>query len=86
MPSLREPRAGSKFTYNADRGLADRATGGTPLRTDQAELDLQPGTEVEVHDYDKERDLVLVEWTDASGNPRITSVELDDFNESFQKR
>jgi len=79
------PRTGSKFTYKQDRGLADRATGDVELRQEMAELDMLPDTEVKVYDYDKDRDLVIVEWTDAFGNSRLTSVDLDEFNSSFQK-
>jgi hypothetical protein len=79
------PRTGTKYTYKHDRGLADRATGETELRQEMAELDMPPQTLVKVHDYDADRDMVLVEWTDGLGNPRITSIDLDDFNSSFVK-
>lgn len=46
-------------------------------------LDLHPGTEVTVAGHDADRDLVLVEWTDAQGDPRITSVEPADFHAHF---
>jgi hypothetical protein len=79
------PRNGSKYTYTQDRGLADRATGDTPLSSEMASLDLPPSTVVTVSGYDSDRDLILFDWVDASGNPRTTSIDLDDFNESFSK-
>jgi hypothetical protein len=35
--------------------------------------------------HDEDRDLILVEWTDLQGNPRITSVEPDTLAERFKK-
>lgn len=55
------------------------------LHRDMHELDMHPGTEVTAYDYDRDRDLVLVEWTDRVGTPRITSVVPDRFAEHFTK-
>jgi hypothetical protein len=79
------PRNGTKYTYTHDRGLADHATGDTELRSEMAELDLLPGTSVTVSGYDSDKDYVLVDWDDLSGNPRTTSLDLEDFNSFFSK-
>jgi len=84
---MSSPRTGSKYTYSADRGLADRATGDTPLHPEMRDLDLPPGTTVTVHGYDAERDLIIVEWSDANRpeHPRLTSIEPDEFATNFTK-
>lgn len=79
-----KPRTGARFTYDAPDGLGAQAAGGG-LSGEMTELDLHPGTEVKVAGYDDERDLVLVEWTDRAGNPRITSVEPAHFADYFTK-
>lgn len=78
------PKAGTKYTYSAERGLgAEHAD--SELVPDMAALDLAPGTEVTVREYDKDRDLVVLEWTDPQGTPRATSVEPDGFSKRFTK-
>jgi hypothetical protein len=72
------------YRYRADTGLAATLV-DRQLPAEMAELDLHPGTEVTVHGYDDDRDLVLVEWSDRSGNPRITSVEPATFAANFEK-
>lgn len=78
------------YRYAADAGLAARARVVDPdvsddLPSEMAELDLKPGTGVTVTGYDRDRDLVLVGWTDAQGTPRITSVEPGHFAATFAK-
>jgi len=77
-------RTGSKYKYAGDAGLGAKSIEGD-LHPDMADLDLSPGTLVKVVGQDDERDLVLVEWEDAQGNPRITSVPLDTFGTDFVK-
>jgi hypothetical protein len=84
------PKPGTAYVYSADAGLAARARVADPdltdeLPTEMAALDMAPGTEVTVDGYDKDRDLVLVGWTDSAGTPRVTSVEPDVFAETFEK-
>lgn len=55
------------------------------VRRAHARQDMQPGTEVKVCGHDDDRDLILVEWTDSEGTPRITSVEPGQFNDHFTK-
>jgi hypothetical protein len=78
-----KPRTGSKYTYDAPGGLGAQVADNQ--HPEMADLDLHPGTEVKVCGYDDERDLVLVEWVDRQGNPRITSVEPDHFSDAFSK-
>lgn len=80
---MSKPRTGARFTYDAPDGLAAQVA--ERLSDDMRELDLHPGTEVKVAGYDDERDLVLIEWTDRQGNPRITSVEPDHFEQHFTR-
>lgn len=76
-----KPKAGSKHVFDAPDALG--AMHAESQARDMAELDLHPGTEVKVVGHDDERDLVLVEWTDAQGNPRTTSVEPAQFTDHF---
>ena len=53
------------YRYKADAGLAARARVADPdvsddLPAEMRDLDMAPGTEVEVAGHDEERDLVLV--------------------------
>jgi hypothetical protein len=79
-----KPRTGTRYTYNGDTGLG-AAHADRELASEHAELDMQPGTAVSYTGYDDDRDLVLVEWADAQGNQRITSVEPEFFAASFTK-
>lgn len=84
------PRAGTTYRHTAEQGLAARARIADPtvsddLHPDMAALDMPAGCEVVVADYDAERDLALVEWTDRQGNPRITSVDLADLDADFER-
>jgi hypothetical protein len=80
---MAKPRTGSKHTFDAPDALG--AMHSRDQSQDMAELDLKPGTEVKVAGYDDDRNLVLVEWTDAQGNPRVTSVEPAQFDDHFTK-
>lgn len=84
------PKAGTKLRYTADTGLAAQARRADPdvsddLPAEMVDLDLHPDTTVTVIGHDEDRDLVLIEWTDLQGNPRITSVEPDTLTERFKK-
>lgn len=84
------PKTGTTWTYTADAGLAARARVADPdlsdeLPAEMAALDLTPGTEVTVEGYDKDRDLVLVGWTDRNDTPRVTSVDPAEFAAQFTK-
>jgi hypothetical protein len=77
-----EPQIGSRWTYTAETSLGQKHASGA-LPAEMVELDLHPGTTVAVAGHDHERGLVLVEWTDRSGNPRTTSVEPATFADHF---
>ncbi len=72
-----------RYVYNGDTGLG--AAVNDRLHPEMVELDLVPGTAVEVSGMDEERGLVLVEWTDRAGTPRITSIEPDQFGAQFTR-
>jgi len=76
--------------YKADAGLAARARVADPdvsdeLPAEMHDLDMAPGTEVEVIGPDDERDLVLVNWTDRNGTPRTTSLTAETFADDFEE-
>lgn len=73
---------GQSYLYAAPQGLAELHVEG-PLHPEMRDLDLRPDTPVKVVAVDDDRGLVLVEWVDASGNPRITSVEPGLLGEHF---
>lgn len=79
---MSRPETGSRRTYDAPDGLGAQVA--EQMTDDMRGLDLHPGTEVTVAGYDDDRGLVLVEWTDRQGNPRITSVEPQHFDEHFK--
>jgi hypothetical protein len=84
------PKTGTKLRFTADTGLAAAARVADPdvsddLPTEMVDLDLHPDTTVTVVGHDEERDLVLIEWTDLQGNPRITSVPPEQIASDFGK-
>jgi hypothetical protein len=85
-----KPKVGSKATLTGDDGLGQAARKADPgvsdeMRDGMEELDMPAGTVVEVIGIDDDRDVVLLEWVDGSGNDRITSVTEDDFAARFKK-
>jgi hypothetical protein len=76
------PPVGARYRHDSQLGLALRLV-GDDMSPDMRALDMPPGAEVTVLDHDADRDLVLVEWVDAHGNPRITSIEPSVFAEHF---
>src|SRR5690242_5710850 len=80
---MAKPTAGKTYRHAADDGLGVRAAGA--LSGEMAELDLTPEVRVTVVGYDDDRGLVLVEWPDGQGNPRITSVDPGDLDSDFVK-
>jgi hypothetical protein len=76
------PDIGVAYRYVAESGLAARHVDGE-LSAEMHALDLHPDTVVAVAGWDDDRGLVLVEWTDAHGTPRVTSVEPAVFAEHF---
>jgi hypothetical protein len=80
---MANPKAGSRHVYQHMVGLGELHN--PDISAEMADLDLKPGTPVKVVGHDEDRNLVLLEWTDAQGNPRITSVEPDVFTAHFEK-
>jgi hypothetical protein len=84
------PKTGTTLRFTADTGLAAKARRDDPdvsddLPAEMADLDLHPDTTATVVGHDEDRNLILIEWTDLQGNPRITSVEPDTLAERFKK-
>jgi hypothetical protein len=90
MATLNE---GDRFRFAGADGLGQAARIADPdvpeaqnlMRSDMAELDMPAGCEVEVVGHDEDRDLVLVQWMDGQGNPRITSVPELELAAQFEK-
>lgn len=79
---------GSRWRYIADRGLGEQARVDDPdlddtLPADMLGLDMAPGQAVTVSGHDASRGLVLLEWTDRYGTPRVTSVDPRTFAAQF---
>jgi hypothetical protein len=98
--SVAKPRTGTRLRFTADAPLGHLARVNDPDVDEnepttmerelgsvynRAALDLHPDTEVTVIDHDEDRGLVLVEWTDQAGNPRITSVDPDAIDQHFTR-
>lgn len=72
---------GDKFIYNhpEDKGYGEHAL-GTPLTAEMTELDLKDGTEVTLLEFDVDSGWPLIEWTDAVGIGRITTIDPTTFS------
>lgn len=69
--------------YTGEAGLGE--IHNSELRSDMRELDLATGTAVKHVGRDDDRDLELIEWVDAQGNPRISSIEPELFASHFEE-
>jgi hypothetical protein len=83
MSRKTRPAVGDTYVMRHSQGLAGAVVEN--LDPFMSALDMAPDTEVKVSGFDKERDLVLVEWVDRFDNPRITSIEPDVFKDRFVK-
>jgi hypothetical protein len=85
---MSNPQTGAVYQYSGEHGLAQAARIADPsvpneLPAEMHELDLPPQTRVTVADIDEDRDLVIVEWVDRSGNQRRTSIDQNVFATDF---
>lgn len=85
-----EPERIGVYEYVGEQGLAAAARIADPdtdddLPSEMRELDLRPGTEVTLIEHDLDRDLLILEWTDASGGTRRTSVPPAQFDAQFEE-
>ncbi len=90
---MAEPSLGDRYSYVGEHGLAVTAAGGE-LSAEMRELDMRPGTEVEVDEivpadvtgaHDDSEDAVVVAWTDRSGNQRRSSIGVRHFADAFER-
>jgi hypothetical protein len=72
------------YTYTGQTGLAAGLT-SAELAAEMADLDMPPGTHCIAIGTDDDRGLTLLEWVDASGNNRLTSVTPDDLTRLFTR-
>jgi hypothetical protein len=69
-----QPQHGNGYGHNAL---------GQELTAEMKELDLKPGTEVTLLEYDADSEWPLVQWVDDVGIDRITTIEPDTFASDF---
>jgi hypothetical protein len=80
MPAI----PGNQYTYDPAHGTGlGHNAAGNPLTAEMSELDLVPGTTVEVLELDADSDWPLVQWTDGTGINRITTIEPNVFDQDF---
>jgi hypothetical protein len=82
----RKSRAQRRATIGGGGDLSRTERIMAEIDSSMEELDLHPGTEVEVVGFEDERDLVIVSWTDRQGNPRRTTVSPDELDAQFERR
>jgi len=77
---------GDTYTYVHPDGLGfGEQSKGEPLTAEMAELDLKSGEEVVFLAEDEDSGSPIIEWTDAKGINRITTVDAIDFGLYFQE-
>jgi hypothetical protein len=81
---------GAKYTYCHPDGMGFgemvKANAGFGEQTaEMRELDLRNLQEVTLFDYDADSDWPIIEWTDATGITRLTTVDPDIFDSNFQE-
>jgi len=91
---------GAQYRHTSEHGLGHRARIADPDVDENAkppkvnpadpfalrrDLDMDPGTIVTVAGVDTKRGLILVEWSDRLGTPRITSLEPDDLAANYER-
>ncbi len=81
---------GAKYTYAHPDGLgfgegvkADAGYG--EITAEMKELDLRNLQEVTLFDYDADSEWPIIEWTDATGINRLTTVNPETFESHFQE-
>jgi hypothetical protein len=79
---------GNRYSYTHHEGLGFGAmalatSSGAEISAEMNELDLKDGDTVTVLELDADSDWPLVEWTDAKGINRITTVDPDTFDNYF---
>ena len=77
----------TSYTYTHDKGFGEHhaAAAGRELPAEMRDLDMAPGTKVDVADTDEKTGAVIVAWTDKSGVLRHTAVQPDFFAEHFKQ-
>lgn len=71
--------------YSHDRGYGQQAAerAGREHSAEMRDLDLAPGTPVEVTGTHEVNGHVIVAWTDQSGTARNTAIDPDFFDQHF---
>jgi hypothetical protein len=79
---------GDEYVYAHHEGLGFGAmalatSSGSDISAEMKELDLTDGTHITVLELDAESGWPLVQWTDAKGLGRITTIRPDTFDNYF---
>jgi hypothetical protein len=76
---------GERYAFGHADGLGfGELAKGEPLTAEMRELDLKDGQEVTLIAFDEDSEWPIIEWTDGTGINRITTVEPDIFDSTFQ--
>jgi hypothetical protein len=78
------PAATHKYAHSRGLGEHHATESGRELPAEMRDLDLAPGTEVEVADTDEDTGRPIVAWTDTTGTGRRTTVDAEFFAEHFE--
>jgi len=72
--------------YVRDKGFGEHhaSAASRELPAEMRDLDMAPGTEVEVADTDEATGRPIVAWTDPTGTGRRTTVDPEFFAEHFE--
>jgi hypothetical protein len=76
--------SGDRYIYSHESGMGFGAAAlGQPLTAEMTELDLKDGQEVIFLQNDDDSAWPIIEWTDAVGINRITTIDPALFESSF---
>ena len=73
-----------RYTHDAGFGAHHATVAGRELPAEMRDLDLPPGTEVELADTDEDTGRPILAWADATGNGRHTTVDTEFFADHFE--
>jgi hypothetical protein len=86
MPDSKKNKPGDTVRYEPGHGQGfGHAAKGEELTAEMTELDITPGTEGLYMQDDEDSGWPIFQWVDAQGIDRITTIELDTFNNDFIK-
>jgi len=79
------PNVGERYIFQPADGVGHgESHKGSPLTAEMTALDLAPGTEVLVYEIEEATGRPILDWTDSTGQDRMTSFDPDEFSGDFQ--